>query len=555
MGKMNSKLRLESHIASVVTKLLNPDKVCRQSMSELQKLSAALGEREHSTHPFPAACLNVSSFIIGASLGDVLCAGFQETMLAQTPAGQVFALQCVYSDLTHSTPRCISTTQFSELCVASGLLANFKAHVAPGMFLGTDRVQALERDFLADSAGSLTREEFCKMAKVVATLENLTPESAIAAFGSHVPSVLQMQNEAKRALNASVSAQNPAVLMARQAEAALATEVWLAQVKLDVNTYLTEYENAAVSLEDRERSYKRKMDAHVQDVKDAMKEFMSTRLVMKMVEKKVGRVQTQRWLTTLGVSGREQVGRVASIMNISPRDIASLHILNLSSLGTLKVLVNQGLADAFLPHMDDAVVWVEYPTMPSGCTITSDVAMAASASTDSEFGNPDCDEGPEANDFDSQGLLPEAFTRAHSLLTASQRSSRLAVDQLAIDRTIGHANMAARYPRGTAITMTCATGTTEVRRGIVLCPVVGHGAVGGSSADIGQADVSGLDGSTLVLHGTFSGVPRANFMVVATKANVLKAKLQYQDRSKEFVRVCESQLCHVANVYSHSCRL
>ena len=109
MGKMNSKLRLESHIASVVTKLLNPDKVCRQSMSELQKLSAALGEREHSTHPFPAACLNVSSFIIGASLGDVLCAGFQETMLAQTPAGQVFALQCVYSDLTHSTPGCIST--------------------------------------------------------------------------------------------------------------------------------------------------------------------------------------------------------------------------------------------------------------------------------------------------------------------------------------------------------------------------------------------------------------------------------------------------------------
>jgi len=285
-------------------------------------------------------------------------------------------------------------------------------------------------------------------------------------------------------------------------------------------------------VEDRARSYKRKMDAHVQDVKDAMKEFLSTRLVMKMVEKKADRAQTQRWLTTLGASAREQVGRVASIMNISPRDVACLHIMNLSSLGTLKVLVNQGIADAFLPHMDDAVVWVEYPTMPSGCTITSDVAMAASASTESDFGNPDCDEGPEANDFDSQGLLPEAFTRAHSLLTASQRSSRLAVDQLAIDRIIGHANMAARYPRGTAITMTGATGTTEVRRGIVLCPVVGHGGVAGSSTDGGQADVSGLDGSTLVLHGTFSGVSRSNFLVVATKANVLKAKLQYQDRSR-----------------------
>lgn len=105
-------------------------------------------------HPrFPAICLNVPQFCIGAILYEVHRGSpLLFSMLRQSASGQLLALQCVERDLkrgNHQQGRAVVTmAQFQELCVAAGMFCNFRFHIAVHTGLTESALQQMEQDFL-----------------------------------------------------------------------------------------------------------------------------------------------------------------------------------------------------------------------------------------------------------------------------------------------------------------------------------------------------------------------------------------------------------------------
>ena len=517
------KKKIESHIESVVKKMLTPSKVSPTAVAALERWHLARDDEL-----LAVAALNVTEFVQKARVIPTLDDGAVGLLVVQSAAGQELALRAVES--TPSGP-CLNsrgwkTREFTNLCVASACCANFITHFGGALMISQSNLDKMEDDFVKDQGNCrISCTQFMKSVE-----EESAALTSMPAFTKHVETAFsyvqavltrQQRQFDHQVKTDAVMGENEMDIHIMRAKA------FTGQLRLDINECLLAAQKNDSAIGNQRLMHDRKRKLHVEDVRTAQ-EIMRSKI--KIV--KCSRLSLSDQKEQVGLFHeahhrfRERVEQIKWQEKIEEHEIAFLHIFDLASLGIAKDSIVAEVAT--LAQSLQGLVLVEYPVVPSdafktvskvttllGTEMVAPVAEPADVADDVDTWSDD-DMG-----VDGDGRLPDIVTEAIERVRADKKEANLAADQFKILQQIAFSTKSNKYAKTVTFTFEGNNGCVLVRHGFLLIPLDTVTERRGTGAEF---DITGLAASALQQAGSFANIPIANEYVNISKEFAKKIK-------------------------------
>ena len=319
-------------------------------------------ERTWQRCAFTCHAFMAATFVIGAKLGPWFDNLLQKSAI-QSAQGQLLAVQMAIKQTPSGSS--ISQQCFTDLCTACGLWVWIRDTILPLLAIGAEAIVELGAELgTASGVGSLHAE--------LLALRSREPSGELKDLAMCADWVLGNVGTLRAAKDAEaekanrVARQNPALLLTQVESAQMATGVYIGQVTLDVNAYREASRLFGADDAKATAEFETLLKHHVMNVKAAQDYFQLGELVFDSGSDISPDTSGAggKWLPPAVSKARANAQALARILKLAPGDIATVNIVAMNTIGTLKTQVLNKLQQE-LAHLE-GVTLVIHPLAPRG---------------------------------------------------------------------------------------------------------------------------------------------------------------------------------------------